>query len=153
MADNTNDTNVVEEVKTRRSPDQKAKVVEFTITKEMRLADLVKDGYQRKEVEHLFTVMEAEGIGEYQAGHLGRGCSAKFICGENFPEKYTITVQVRRLRQDYTGKPAPVAAPVEASVIMPAAESWLANDGAVAQNDAAPVVAEDIKPAEITDNQ
>lgn len=152
MAENNN-VAVVEEAKTRKSPELKNKVVEFAITKVMRLADLVDAGYQRKEVEHLFAAMENDGLGVYELGHLGRGCSAKFICGETFPESYTITVQVRRLRQNYTGKPAPIEAPAENSVIMPAQESWLANADAVVENDAAPVVVEDIKPAEIIDNQ
>ncbi len=155
MADNTNDV-VVEnavEVKTRKSPDLKAKVVEFTLDKEMRLADLVQKGYQRKEVEYLFASMEAEELGIYEAGRLGRGCSAKFTCNDGFPEKYTITVQVRRLRQEYQGKSvAVVVAPVE-SVIMPAQDSFLINDSVEAQNDAAPVVIEEVQPIEITEQQ
>ena len=122
-----NETTETVETKTRKSPDLKDKVVVFTLTKEMRLADLAQskknpNGYQRKEVELLFTKLAEEGVGVYEKGHLGRGCSAKFVCGDTFPETYTITTQVRRLRNDYTGKPA--AAKPE-SVIMAAEESVL----------------------------
>ena len=149
------DTNIIvtenAEVKARKSPDLKAKVIEFTLAKEMRLADVVAVGYQRKEVEYLFAAMEADGLGVYEAGRLGRGCSARFICNDGFPEKYTITVQVRRLRTEYVGKPVVVVAPVEASVIMPAQESWLASNETEALVEVAPVVAADAVQPEVTE--
>lgn len=134
---NDNDNAVV--VKVRKSPDLKDKKLIFKLQKEIRLADLVKkDGYQRTEVEALFAELEANGLGEYIPGSLGRGKSAKFVCNDGFPENYEITVQVRRLRKEYAGKPqiveaapppapAPADAPVE-SVIMPAEQSVLCAD-------------------------
>lgn len=124
------------EARTRRSPDLKDKVIEFNLSKEMRLADLVEAGYQRREVEALFVALEEAGMGVFEAGRLGRGCSAKFTCNDGFPQKYTITMQVRRLRQDYIGKPVVEEKPAE-SVIMNASDSWLANDGAAQSNDTA----------------
>lgn len=124
---------------TRRSPDLKDKTIEFSLTKEMRLADLVEKGYQRKEVEALFQTMQENGLGVYEKGRLGRGCSGKFICNDGFPEKCTIVMQVRRLRQNYIGKPQ-VEVANEPSVIFGANASFLTQNEAAPSNNIEPVI-------------
>lgn len=136
MADNDNVTmNVTnEEHTTRKSPDIKFKLVQFTLTKEMRLADLVSEGYQRKEVEQLFVELQDSGLGIFQKGKLGRGQSGKFIGNDDLAGTIIIKTQVRRLRNNYFGKPIQVAETVQPiavietpSVVMPAEDSWVTN--------------------------
>ena len=133
-------TTVVTETKTRKVPDMKDKPVVFMLSQEMRLADLVgnkdREGYQRSEVEQLFAELEGMGLGHREAGSLGRGNSAKFVCtAEEIPESHTITVQVRRLRANYFGKPEQAD-----SVVMNAADSVLASSQAAPADAEVPVI-------------
>ena len=106
------------EKSTRRTPDLKDKPVEFFLTKEMNMSSLLEEGYQRKEITQLFTELSADGFGNFDKGSLGRGNSAKFVCFDGFPIKYTIKMQVRRLRNDYIGKPQVVVEEPKVSMLV-----------------------------------
>lgn len=114
--------------KPRKSPDLKAKSVIFTLTKEMRLADLTEAGYQRKEVLQLFGELQSAGWGVFTEGRLGRGCSAKFDCNDDAPATHTIVTMVRRLRKDYVGRVAVADAVVPATVVVAEGTVILADD-------------------------
>lgn len=83
----------------------KDKVVEFPLSREMKLPDLTKKGYQRHEVVALFEELAKNGMGIYTGGSRGKGNCAFFEFWQDHPETYSMTFKVEKLHSDYAGKP------------------------------------------------
>jgi len=83
----------------------KDKIVSFNLLKEMTMPQMIRAGYQRKEVELLFTKLQEAGFGIYTPGHAGKTGCAKFIANEKCPDKYVIAFRVKKLHKDYAGQP------------------------------------------------
>ena len=111
---------VVAAKKPRKQSALKDKVVVFTLSRPvMRMPDMRVVGYQRKEIEALFVALAAAGHGEHVAGTQGKGHEAKFIASETMPDTLTLTFQVRKLHNDYVGKPGtPVMETAAEPVVM-----------------------------------
>ena len=89
----------------------KSKVVVFELTDKMSLPVLVGKGYQRTEVEALFEELEKAGYGLYSRGRRGRTGAATFEAfydgfSPRMPVTFTMTFKVKRLHNNYAGKPA-----------------------------------------------
>jgi hypothetical protein len=78
----------------------KEKNIEFSLSKEMKMPDLLKKGYNRKEIITLFESLEKEGLGQYVKGKRGRGNPATFIANDDCPEKAIIAIKVFRERRE-----------------------------------------------------
>ena len=103
----------------------KDKVVEFKLSAAMRLPDLIKIGYQRKEIVELFAELEKKGFGMYMEGSRGKTNCATFEFFEKNPETYRMTFKVGKLHKDYVGKPEEIKVEDKkaASSIIPASIS------------------------------
>ena len=84
---------------------QKEKLVDFSLSKFMKMPDLIKKGFQRKEIIALFETLEAEGMGIYTRGSIGKGKCSSFDFMVDPPEKRRMTFYVDRLHTEYAGKP------------------------------------------------
>lgn len=91
--------------KSKLELEPKDKIVSFKLSKEMSMPIMLRDGFQRKEVEILFEKLQEAGFGIYVIGRPGKGGSAKFIANDKCPEKYVISFKVKRLHKEYAGVP------------------------------------------------
>lgn len=93
----------MEKIKLETQP--KDKIVNFNLLKEMSMPQMIRAGYQRKEVELLFIKLQEAGFGTYTPGHAGKTGCAKFVANEKCPNKYVIAFRVKKLHKDYAGEP------------------------------------------------
>ncbi|MFZ4768628.1 MAG: hypothetical protein ACOYLO_00510 [Ferruginibacter sp.] len=91
--------------KQKREFEDKDKIISFALSKEMSMPEMLKIGYARQEIDKLFEKLEESGFGIYQKGKLGRNGAAKFVSNEKCPDKFAVTIKVKRLSSDYIGKP------------------------------------------------
>jgi len=100
-------------VKRTRNEVAKEKVINFKLEKEMKISDMIKKGYRRKEVITLFEHLEELGFGEYVRGTRGVGNPTRFTTNEKCPDSFSITFHVFRNRKTKQEKEQECDTPID----------------------------------------